>query len=154
MWTNPCPCMKLITSYLLFNCRRARLTGLLFSTLILEHNDQTTLPLCLIPLFLLAFSWSPLKSHFSLQSSLCNYSVSSYWSFSPSVNVLLKLLLPSSTSWLYFCMFCANAYLSQGIPTSIHIAWEPKGDNAQRYERPGSVLSSLNCSSKEDCLQK
>lgn len=107
MWTNPDPCRKLITSDLLFNCRSVRLTEILFPTLILEHNDQTTLPLCLDSFSLLFTGQQvPLvSSGFPLQLS-SNFTLNLF----PSVNMLLRLLLPSSASWLHFCILCATAY--------------------------------------------
>lgn len=139
MWTNPDPCMKLITSELLFNCRSVRLTGILFTTLILEHNDQTTLPLCLISfsLFFTGHLLSP-TSPFRLPSTIIQYLHNRSFP-------LCKYVAQASATFLCFLATYIHKYLytyiyiysvqllTQGIPTSIHLALEPKGDNAQGW---------------------
>lgn len=139
MWTNPDPCMKLITSELLFNCRNMRLTGILFPTLILEHNDQTTLPLCLISFSLFFTGHLPsLTSLFRLPSAIIHYLHNGSFPH-------CKYVAQDSATFLCFLATCIHKYLytyiyiysvqllTQGIPTSIHLALEPKGDNAQRW---------------------
>lgn len=60
------------------------------------------------------------------------------WILFPFVNVLLELLL-LPVFGLYFCILWANAYFGQAIPTSAHIACQPKGI---RRDLEGQVLFS------------
>lgn len=66
----------------------------------------------------------------------------------PCMKLITSYLLASFASWLCFCIFCANVYLSQITPRSVQIACESKGDNAQRSGRLHSVLSSRPLSAK------
>lgn len=90
---------------ILFNCRRVRLSGHLFLTLIVEHNDQLTMPLshCFLPpCFFLVMPNPLLPSAPHLQLSGIFIQI-----LFPSINVLLKLLL------LLLFFGCISAYFEQ-----------------------------------------